>query len=259
MTLARMRRGGLLGLAAGLIFLVGVPIYQALALVPAGFVAPDVGQPSSFGAFLLWASGHTWADLGSRVVEAAPFVLALALPGPLRRILWPEGPEQGRPAMLLGLAGFAMFAVVLVFGMIVVPNAAADYAAHAPDRAAIARSYAGLYGLETVLAKVVATGLIALSLAMMSLRGVATSRVPGWFSYIGLAVAGLLAATAAFTLFNVGSAAAYAQQFSYPGLALWLMLAGVLLLRVQARPRAALEVATEAAEPPAPQRTDGAG
>lgn len=251
MTLARMRRGGLAGLAAGLIFLVGVPIYQGLALVPAGFVAPDVSHPSSFGAFLLWASGHTWADLGSRAVEAMPFLLALALPGPLRRILWPEGPEHGRPAMLLGLAGFALFALVLAFGMIVVPNAAADYAAHAPDRAAIANSYAGLYAFETLLAKVVATALIALSLAMMSLRGVATGRVPSWFSYIGLAVAGLLAATAAFTLFNLGTAAAQTQQVSYPGLALWFMLTGVLLLRIQVRPRPALEVAAGAAEPPA--------
>lgn len=252
MTLARMRQSGLCGLAAGLIFLIGVPIYQALALVPTGFVAPDPGQPASIGQFLLWASAHSGADLGSRVVETVPFVLAVALPGPLRRILWPEDQQQGRPAKLLGQAGFALFAVVLIFGMFVAPGAAADYAAHAPDRVAIASSYAGVYGFETVLAKVVATGLIALSLAMMSLRGVATSRVPGWFSYIGLAVAGLLAATAAFTLFNLGPAAAQAQQLSYPGLALWLMLAGVLLLRIQVRPRQAQEVAAEAADPPAP-------
>jgi hypothetical protein len=251
MTLAVLRRRGVLALVAGLVFLFGVPIYQALWLRPAGFIPPRLESIASFGAYLEWAAAHSWIDLTSRAVDVVPFLLAITLPAPIRLILWGENRAEGRAPMLLGQLGFGLFAVVLLLGFVVVPNAAHDYLTQPANRADIARSYHALYEFETVIATVIGLGMIALSLAMLSLRGIATVRVPAWYAYIGLATAGLLAATAAFALFGLSTAAAQVQQFSLPALALWMILTGALLLRIQMRPVASAPVA-EGAEPTAP-------
>lgn len=251
MTLAVMRRRGVFGLVAGLLLLFGVPIYQAIFLTPTGYTPLRLDNVSSFGAYLGWVAVHTWAYLGSRVVSVLPFLLALGLPGPLRRILWGEPRTEGRTPMLLGQIGFGLFALVLLLGFVIVPNAAHDYLAHPGSRADIARSYHALYEFETVVATVVGLGMIALAIAMMSLRAIATGRLPTWYAYIGLATAGLLAATAVFALFGLSVASAQVQQFSLPALAIWLVLAGSVLLRIQPRPRAAAAVA-ESAEPAEP-------
>jgi hypothetical protein len=250
MSLARMRRSGWFGLIAGIVFLIGRPLYQALFLTPTGFAGLDPALPSSFANFLLWASAHTGRDLGSRVVALIPFVLAISLPGPLRRVLWPGQPQQGRSAMLLGQAGFVIFALVLLLGFFIVPNAAHDYATHPADRALIARSYAGLYTFEVVVAYGVAAGLIAVSIGLMSQRGIQTNRLPRWYAYISLATAGLLGLMAILTILGSYQGATQAQEFALPALAIWLILTGVLLLRVQERPHEPAETVAEPAPPP---------
>lgn len=254
MTLATMRRRGVLALVAGLIFLLGRPIYQSAFMNPSGYVFLKADDVHTFGPYLAWAATHIWVDLGSRVVEVVPFLLATLVPGPLRRILWGPDGAEGRTPMLFGQLGFGLFAAVLLLGFLIVPNAAHDYLTHPGTRASIARSYYGLYQFETIAATVVALGLIALSLAMMSLRGIASARFPTWYAYIGLATAGLLAATAAFALFGLNTATAQVEQFSLPALALWLILSAALLLRVQAREPAVAPVGEPAqpAEPAAP-------
>jgi hypothetical protein len=251
MTLARIRRRGVFALLAGIFFLIGVPLYQASVLAPAGYVSPDLAVSSSFGPFLTWAAAHGAADAGSRAVEMIPFLLAIGLPGPLRRILWPEDAAQGRIPVRLGQIGFALFAVVLALGFVVVPSFAHAYA-QSRGSASVARSYAGVYAFETVAAKGVAVGMIALSLAMVSLRAIATRRLPNWFSYIGLATAGLLAALAVFSLFGLAQAADQAQEFAFPALALWFLCAGVVFMRIQARQRPAAAAVAESAQPSAP-------
>jgi hypothetical protein len=254
MTVAVLRRRGVLALLAGLIFLLGRPIYQSAFMNPAGYVFLKADDVRTFGPYLAWAATHLWVDLGSRVVEVVPFLLATLLPGPLRLILYGRNGTEGRSAMLFGQLGFGLFVVVLLLGFFIVPNAAHDYLAHPATRAQIARGYYGLYQFETVAATVVGLGMIALSLAMMSLRGIATGRFPPWYAYVGLATAGLLAATAVFALFGMNTAAAQAEQFSLPALALWLIVTAALLLRVQTRERtpAAVGEPTHSVEPAAP-------
>lgn len=254
MTLARMRWWGLGGVIAGVVFLLGVPIYQSLVLLPAGFVAPNTADPASFGAFLAWAGAHAGADAGSRTVELIPFLLALGLPSSLRRILWAGEPRGGRAATLLAVAGLVVFAGVLAAGYVLVPRAAAAYDASTATHTASADSYARVYGFETVLTRLVADGLIGLSLLLISLRTRATHRLPVWFAYIGFVVAGLLGATALSALLGLGLAAAQAQQFALPGLALWFISAGVILLRIQVRARTAEPTASGVA--PLPDSAD---
>lgn len=254
MTLARMRLGGLFALIAGIIFLLGVPIYRDLVLVPVGYVAAfaPITRSQHFGPFLLWASAHVGADTGYRVVELIPFALAAGLPAPLRRLLWPEDPLRGRAAMLLGQIGFATFALAIIIAAFTVPNAAREYAMDVAHRAEIEHSYISLYAFESLLANVLAGGLIALFLLVVSVRGNATGRFPGWFVYLGLATAGLLGATAVLFLFALTQSDTPTGAFAFLGLALWLMAAGIFFLRVQARPRVALDATAATAEPAAP-------
>src|SRR5690348_3863353 len=124
MAIAVMRRRGMLALLAGVVLLIGVPFYQATWLRPAGYVSLRLDSLSSFGAYLGWAAAHPGLAVGSRVVLAIPFLLALAVPGPLRLILWGEDRAEGRTPLLLGLVGFGLFAIVLLLGVVVVPGIA---------------------------------------------------------------------------------------------------------------------------------------
>jgi hypothetical protein len=98
--------------------------------------------------------------------------------------------------------------------------------------------------------------MVALSLGAFSLRGIATQRLPAWFAYVGVATAGLLAATAVCALFGLSAAVAQIEQFSLPALSLWLICTGVLLLRLQERPHAAAAVG-ERTEPVDPAKPAG--
>jgi hypothetical protein len=252
MTLARMRRRGRAVFLAGLLLLLGAPVYQGLVLAPAGFPAPGPATPAGFGPYLLWSAAHPWQDAGSRVVEALPFLLALGLPAALVRIVWPGAAGEGRAAARLGLAGFALFAAALLVGLAAVPVSAGAYAAHPAQRAAIAGGYANLYAAQSLLARLVADGCLAASLALICLRGAASTRLPGWFAYLGLAAAGLLGITALLALLGMAQPATQAERFALPILAIWLLAAGALLLRVQARPReAAAPAPAEPAQPAA--------
>jgi hypothetical protein len=254
MTLTHLRLRGLAALIAGIIFLLGVPIYRDLVLAPVGYVAAfaPITQRQHFGPFLLWASAHIWADTGYRIVELIPFLLAAGLPAALRRVLWPADPLRGRAAMLLGQIGFASFALAIIIAAFTVPNAAREYAADVAHRAEIEHSYIGLYAFESLLANVLAGGLIALFLVVVSLRGNATGGFPAWFVYLGLATAGLLGATAVLFLFTLTQSDTPTGAFAFLGLAFWLMAGGIFFLRVQARPRSAPGAAPAAAEPAAP-------
>jgi hypothetical protein len=253
MSLARMRVRGILALVAGAILLMGVPVYQALVLAPRGYlaVAASIAAGGDFGRYLLWAGMHTGADVGFRIVELSAFVLATSLPGPLRRILWPDDPQGGRRAMLAGQTGFLLFAGVLVAGIVIVSSAAHAYVADPAHRAATQSSYKSLFAVETLLAKVLAGALIALSLALLSARGLATGRLPGWFAYLGLVAAGLLGTTALLALLDLTRSSTPTDTFAFSILAIWLLALGILLVRIQSRPRqASASAVREAAGPP---------
>jgi hypothetical protein len=236
MSLAGMRSRGVMALLAGALLLLGLPLYQALVLSPVGYLAVAASAAHQhFGPYLLWFAGHSGADSGYRLLELAIFLLAAGLPGPLRRVLWPTDPRGGRVARLLGVAGCLLFAAVLGLGLAALPGYANAYAGDVARRQATEQSYVTLVAVETLLAKVVAFASFALSLALMSVRGLASGRMPAWFAYLGLATASLLGTAAIFNLggllFHTSATDTYALSF----LALWLLMLGVLLLRIQRR------------------------
>jgi hypothetical protein len=236
MSLVGMRARGVMALLAGALLLLGLPIYQALVLTPRGYLPVAASAAHQhYGPYLLWFAGSPGSDIGYRLLELAIFLLAACQPGPLRRVLWPTDPRGGRVAMLLGMVGCLLFAAVLVLGLLALPGYAHAYATDAARRHGTEQGYARLVTIETVLAKVLATALIALSLAIMSVRGLASGRMPAWFAYLGLATASLLGTAAIFNLggllFGTSATDTYALSF----FALWLVMLGVLLLRIQRR------------------------
>jgi hypothetical protein len=236
MSLAGMRARGVMALLAGALLLLGLPLYQTLVLAPRGYLAvASSASHRHFGPYLLWFAGHTIPDVGYRLLELVIFVLAASQPGPLRRVLWPNEPHGGRVAQWVGVIGCLLFAAVLAIGLIAVPSYAHAYAATAPQNAATEHGYAALVAVETVLAQVLAAGLIALWQFLMSVRGLVSGRMPAWFAYLGLATASLLGTSAVFSLGGLVLVAPATDTYALSFLALWLLMLGVLLLRIQRR------------------------
>lgn len=259
MTLAQMRLRGTLALAAGIILLVGVPLYQDAVLARAGYLAATdpIATHHQFGPYLLWAGSHFALDTGYRIVQFAVFALALGVPGALRRVLWPEDPTGGRAAMWCGQIGFALVALSLVFGIATTANSANVYAQNIAGRPATLSSYLALFAVKSALGNVVGAGLIALCLIWMSLRGSASGRMPGWLAYLGLATGGLLAASAIMFTFALTQPSSALSPLALFGLAFWLIALGLLLTRVQTRQRAETTAAPDSASASTPTREGG--
>ncbi|MDQ2714256.1 MAG: hypothetical protein M3Z08_05050 [Chloroflexota bacterium] len=86
--LARLNRNGIYYISGGLLLLIGVPLYQFLALIPQGYntVLP-LASGGQFGAYLLWIGGHTAQYAGYRLLQMIAFALLLSLPFTLFRII----------------------------------------------------------------------------------------------------------------------------------------------------------------------------
>lgn len=239
MTLPRMRQLGALALAAGIILLIGVPLYQNAVLARAGYLeaAGAIATHHQFGPYLLWSGAHFALDTGYHVVQLAVFVLALGVPTALRRILWPDDPTGGRLAMWAGQIGFALYALTLLFGIVTTASSANAYTHDIAGRAGTLGSYLALFAVKSALGNVLGGGLIAFCLIWMSWRGSASGRMPGWLAYLGLATGGLLGASAIMYLFALTQPSTALSPLAFFGLALWLIALGLLLMRVQTRPR----------------------
>jgi hypothetical protein len=235
-TLEAMRTRGVMALVAGTLLLLGLPLYQAAVLAPRGYLAVAASAAHQhFGPYLLWFTGHAGADIGNRLLELAIFVLAACQPVPLRRVLWPGDPRGGRFAQWAGVVGCLLFAAVLVFGLLALPGYAHAYATAGAARPASERQYATAVAAETLLAKVLAAALIALWLALASVRGLASGRMPAWFAYLGLATASLLGTSAVFSFGGLLLSAPATDTYALSFFALWLIILGILLLRVERR------------------------
>lgn len=247
MTLTRMRRRGALALAAGILLLLGVPLYQDGVLARTGYLEATnaIATHHQFGPYLLWASAHPVLDASYRAVQLVVFLLALGLPGVLRRILWPGDPTGGRLGMWAGQTGFAVYALTLILGIATTPATASAYAHTVAGRADAVSGYLTLFAVRTALSNVLGGGLIALFLVLMSLRGTSSGRMPGWLAYLGLATGGLLGASAIMFLFALTDPNTALSPLAFFGLAFWFIALGLLLLRIQERPR---EEAVAAAE-----------
>jgi hypothetical protein len=83
--LARLRTNGALYLISAVLLGLGVPLYLALALEPAGFGSALSGQAQS--TYLVWIHGHTVLFLVYRILLILAFALILTLPFSLYRII----------------------------------------------------------------------------------------------------------------------------------------------------------------------------
>lgn len=235
--LARIRLRGGYAILAGVLLLIGIPLFQSLVLAPTGYVTAvnAIIAHEQFGPLLIWSAAHPAESRLFRVFEVVPFLLALGLPGPLRTILWPGQTREGRLAVWLGRIGFALFALALFIGMFTSASAAGSYvnAQSETARQAIALDYAGRYALETILSRVLGGLCLTGFIFLVSLRMIRTRLLPLWFGVLGIIFAALEGATAFFFALAPAQATTPTSGLAYFGLAVWLLIAGVLLLNVR--------------------------
>jgi hypothetical protein len=246
--LARIRLRGGYAILAGILLLLGVPLVQSLVLVPTGYVTAvnAIVAHQNFGPLLSWAAAHPFESRLFRVVEVIPFLLALGLPGPLSSILWAEARKGRHLAAWLGRIGFALFALALFIGMFTSAASAASYVQAQSEniRQAIAFDYAGHYALETLLSRVLGGICLTVFLILVSLRMVRVRRFPLWFGVVGVLCAALQATTAVFFAFGPTQATTPTAGLAFIALALWLLVAGVFLVRMPALPMIATPAST---------------
>ena len=87
--LARVRLRGWYAIAAGVVLLVGVPLLEGAFLAPLGYIdaVNPVAAHESFVSLVQWLVLDPGPDIALHVVEVVPFLLVLALPRALRRVL----------------------------------------------------------------------------------------------------------------------------------------------------------------------------
>ena len=259
--LARVKLRGLYAVIAGLLLLVVIPIFEGAVLAPTGYL-DAIGQVARGGSFiplLAWAGQHAGLDLTFHIIELAPFLLVVTLPGSVRRALWPRDRQVGRLAALSGQAGFALYALAIVIGALATRNAAAAFISAPRDAARIAAGYANQYAFQTLISHVLGAFLIALCMLLTGARIARTRLLPRWIGFASIVPAGLLALTALQFLATPTQVETTTSSLSFALLALWLIVVGVALARLRALPEA--ESATGAAPAPgdASAATDAAG
>lgn len=248
--LARTRLRGGYAILAGILLLLGVPLFQSLVLVPTGYVTAvnEIVSRQDFGPLLSWAAAHPFESRLFRVIEVIPFLLALGLPGPLCSILWAEARMSRHVATWLGRIGFALFALALFVGMFTSAASATSYLQAQSEslRQAIALDYAGHYALETLLSRILGGICLTVFLVLASLRMVHVRRFPLWFGVVGVLCAALQATTAIFFAFGPTQATTPTAGLAFIALALWLLVAGIFLVRTPALPSAPTSTSTSA-------------
>jgi hypothetical protein len=236
---AIIRLRGYYALLAGALLLFVVPLYQLTVLAPSGYttaLAPAVDH-RDFAPLLAWLVDHLGSSRGYRLLQLAPFLLALTFP---RAVALLTGVTNGRRQLIMiwaGRIGFALFALALIVGLFTSASSAAAYASATTDarRAAIAASYANAYAIETLLSRVAGGLLVALFLALASHDLRLVRPIPAAFRLFGYFVAALLAVTALFYALAPGQVEAPTSTVTLFGLALWFIALGLVFLR-QSRP-----------------------
>ena len=238
--LARIRLRGGYAILAGVLLLIGVPLFQSLVLAPTGYITAvnEIIAHQQFGPLLSWSAAHPFESRLFRVFEVIPFLLALGLPGPLRTLLWRGQQKGGRVAVWTGRIGFALFALALFIGMFTSAASASSFVAAEGENArqAIALDFAGRYALETLLSRVLGGVVLTIFLLVVGVRILRSRLLPPWLAYLGILCAALMAATALFFAFGPAQATTPTSGLSYVALALWLIVVGVFLVRLRALP-----------------------
>jgi hypothetical protein len=236
METARLQLQGFYSLLAGLVLLVGVPLYQAIVLGPAGYLTPSdtAFNHADFGPLLNWISNHSGAFLFFRLLELLTFLFALRLPLALYRALRGYGRTLARWMLVGGLAGLALFAILLALSTISFVNAAASYSRLAPSSAAArdtASSFSSLYGVEGLAQNTLGGVLLALFLLCASLLIARSGKLQSLLVYFGLLAAALMGALALFFAISPPDAQAQLTTPALAAFAAWLIWLGILLMR----------------------------
>lgn len=239
MELARVKLRGGYAAFAGVMLLIGIPLFESLFLGQAYVQAVSQSAThATFAPLLVWVGRHSSADLALHIVELAPFLLATLVPGVLRRVLWPEGTRGGQLAALCGQAGFAFFALAVLLGIPSTRGAASDYlgAGSRTQALDVARGFANAYGFQNLLSHVAGGALVGVFIVLVSVRIVRTPVFSRWLGYYGLLPAALLGATGLQYLGSLAQIETPLSPLSFAALAVWLALVGVLLARLDRLP-----------------------
>ncbi len=234
-TRAIIRLRGYYALLAGALLLFIVPLYQLTILAPGGYttaLAPAV-ERRDFAPLLAWLVNNLGASRGYRLLQLAPFLLALTFP---RAITLLTGAPRDRRQLVMiwaGRIGFALFALALILGLFTSASSAATYANATTDiqRAAVAASYANAFAIETLLSHVAGGLLVALFLALSSHDLRLVRPIPSAFRLFGYFVAALLTVTALFYALAPGQVEVPTSTVTLFGLALWFIALGLVFLR----------------------------
>jgi hypothetical protein len=238
---AIIRLRGCYALLAGALLLFIVPLYQLTVLAPTGYtaaLAPAVDH-RDFAPLLAWLVDHVAASRGYRLLQLAPFLLALTFPRAVALLTGAPHDRRQFIMMWAGRIGFMLFALALILGLFTSASSAAAYANATTDaqRAAVAASYANAYAIETLLSHVAGGLLVAVFLALASHNLRLVHPIPVAFRLFGYFIAALLVVTALFYALAPGQVEAPTSTVTFFGLALWFIGLGIVFLR-QTRPDA---------------------
>ena len=251
MEIARLKLQGFYSLLAGAILLLGVPIYQAVVLAPAGYRAPSdtAFSKGDYGPLLLWIAGHSSDFIIFRCIELVAFLFMLRLPLALYRALRSRGTTLARWMVVSGLGGLILFAAMIALSTFTFVNTAASYSQAQSDSTAaqnMLTSFNGFYGVEALGQNTLGGFLIAIFLLCASLLIARSGKLSNLLVYFGLLAAALMAALALLFAVSPPSAQTQLNTPALASFAVWLIWLGMLLnLR-------APQLAPEAAQASAP-------
>lgn len=253
METARLKLQGFYSLLAGAILLLGVPIYQAVVLGPAGYRAPSdtAFSKGDYGPLLLWIANHGSTFIIFRCIELVAFLLMLRLPLALYRALRARGTTLARWMLAGGLGGIALFAAMIALSTVTFVNAAANYSQTRGGPASaqnILANFQGFYGIEALGQNTLGGFLIAIFLLCASLLIARSGKLSNLLVYFGLLAAALMAALALLFAVSPPSAQTQLNTPALASFAVWLIWLGILL-NWRAR-----QLAPEAAQTSAPAR-----
>ncbi len=249
--LARVRLRGIYAVIAGALIVIGIPLFESAFLAPVGYVtaADAAAQHGDFAPLLAWIATYPGPDLAFHIVEIVPFLLALALPLTLWRVLRPVGADgRGgrRPiAVYVGAAGFACYALATAIGTATHLRAASAYAAG--SQASAVSGFVFAFGAQNLLSHVAGGLLVAAFLALTGITSIRSQsrRISPLLGAFGLLAALLLAITALLFLAGPAQVEVGTGTLSFAALAFWLAGVGITLARLKTLPT-----------PPAPAEAD---
>lgn len=239
--LARVRLRGIYAVVAGALIVLGVPLFESAFLAPVGYVtaADAAAQRGDFAPLLAWIATYPGPDLAFHIVEIVPFLLALALPLTLWRVLRPAPVGAGGrrpPAVYVGAAGFACYALATAIGTVTSLRAASAYAAGSHTSAV--NGFVFAFGAQNLLSHVAGGLLLAVFLALAGIASIRSPsrRIPPLLGIFGLLTALLLAITALLFLAGPAQVEVGTGTLSFAALAFWLAGVGITLARLKTLP-----------------------